>query len=693
MENRREFLKQAVLFGGVLSTAPVSGDVFDRIAGSAENPGDSKLIRFEGESGASFRPLDRVELKELPGCNIYVMDGKGAIYIRGEARGPFQFTAGGALGTQFILLTDRKNRYLDSAAFLLEARTGIDDEGGFYHALLDTLYYSMIKEFGIVNKARIGGKYYSYFVSWLRDHTHTMKGMKYFYPELKSAVDLYADYQREDGMIWDNITPRDALPNEWQRRFSYGYFIKLIDDSRYELKRIPVENDVEYLFLEAIYFTWKATGDDQWMQSLLDKAVKAVDYSMTSPYRWSEKYRLLKRGYTIDTWDFQSSFDVARSGDPMVIRLDKTEFGIMYGDNTGMAAGLVFLSEMLASAGRNEEAEKYRRLSGELMERLDRLSWNGEFYTHHIPEDPSVERDFGTDTSRQVSLSNAYSINRTIRHEQAVAIIRTYQRLRKEMPATSPGEWYTIYPPFEHGFGDHNAKWEYMNGGVISIVSGELAHGAFEHGFEDYGVDILKRVKHLAGTTGDYLHCTYKGAMPEIPKRSFTPLTLKDLANTDTSGSGATGVPGWTGEGKNDLHEFPSGKQTFEGIPFDLTDPARNGRKACLGISWDAPYARSASLIGEGNGLIGVYPPDPGKCQFPGGKIHPSLFRREPLRHVYAGQPHRQLVVPVVASPGQRQDPYGHRMAGHQCDMPQCRCLPHRYRQSASGKNHPGAGI
>ncbi|HYW96494.1 MAG TPA: hypothetical protein VE870_12950, partial [Bacteroidales bacterium] len=288
---------------------------------------------------------------------------------------------------------------------------------------------------------------------------------------------------------------------------------------------------------------------------------------------------------------------------------------------TGMAASLKYLAEMLDYAGRPSDSKKYSTLSDELKSRLDDLSWNGEFYTHHVPENPSIERDFGVDTARQVSLSNAYSINRTTTHKQARAIIKTYQRLRHEMPESSPGEWYTIYPPFENGFGDHNGKWEYMNGGVISIVAGELAHGAFEHGFEEYGVDILKRVKHLSEKTGDYLHCTYKGAMPEMPKRSFTTISLQDIANTDTSGTGAKGVPGWTGEGDNDMHEFPAGKQLFKDIPFNLVDPALNGRKACLGISWDDGYARKSVLPVNAKAESLYLLQTMGKGGFPAGKL------------------------------------------------------------------------
>ena len=83
--------------------------------------------------------------------------------------------------------------------------------------------------------------------------------------------------------------------------------------------------------------------------------------------------------------------------------------------------------------------------------------------------------------SSQVSLSNAYALNRGISGEKCASIIKTYQRIRREMPPTSPGEFYGIYPPFERDFtqNDPGLVWEYCNGGVLTMVAGELALGAF----------------------------------------------------------------------------------------------------------------------------------------------------------------------------------------------------------------------
>jgi hypothetical protein len=229
-------------------------------------------------------------------------------------------------------------------------------------------------------------------------------------------------------------------------------------------------------------------------------------------------------------------------------------------------------------------------------QRLNELSWNGKFFTHHIREDRNHKSDFGVDESTQVSLSNAYSLNRGISHEQCVAIIKTYQSIKKRLPDGSPGEWYTIYPPFQKGFGGHSDMWQYMNASVTPIVAGELAHGAFQHGFESYGVDILHRLIALGKEHGGTFHSSYTGAMPTPKKRNFWPLDIAEVANADTHGKGAPGVAGWTGEGENDLHEMPTGRQTLAGIEWQIPDPAENGRRACIGVSTRPEYSRQVEI-------------------------------------------------------------------------------------------------
>ncbi|MGW8315760.1 MAG: hypothetical protein ACWGNV_09185 [Bacteroidales bacterium] len=604
-EPRRQFLKKFIWMGGIgaAGSAPVHAAI--QWLREEAPPGNGDFLSVSPDpTERPFRPLERIVLESSQPGTVLLFDGNNREFLRREWQGdPLEVPVGGGPGNQLILLLDRKSRPVDFATLRMECRTSVGDGSGRFSTLLDHLYFTMTNEWereaGVV---RYNGKFYHQFVGWIRDHVHTLKGMKYFYPVLKSGIDLYADSQREDGMIWDNYNKRPEEGDYWEQRFDYGGFVRVADQGTREFRRIPVENDVEYLFIEGLYYTWKATGDDRWMKGHLDRALKALEYSMSDPYRWSEKYRLLKRGYTIDTWDFQNDEDAGISAgpdhmaDPMVIRLPYTRFGIMFGDNTGMSAGCRYLAEMLDLAGREEEAVRVRSIGEGIMERLDALSWNGSFYTHHVPEDETVERDLGVDEKSQVSLSNAYSINRLLPHDHVVSVIRTYQGIQERMPDTSPGEWYTIYPPFGKGFGSHNTLWSYMNGGVTTIVAGELAHGAFEHGFEEYGVEILERLLKLSERSHGYLHCTYRGAMEPPPERTFRSVSLTGVANTDFTGNTVEGVAGWTGEGENDLHEFPTGHQVFDEIPFEVIDPAENGRKACLGLSGAAPYAQEAGL-------------------------------------------------------------------------------------------------
>lgn len=551
------------------------------------------MMQIDGwRNGERLQPLQRVTVSGAAGGAVSVRDGRGREYFRGPDSDPLEFTVGGALGYHTVALEDDRGRVCETLTFRVDAETQLHDEGGRFGELLQMLLYTMISEFGEAHSVRWRGRIYHFFICWLRDHVHVLKGMKYFYPTLKDAIDLYRESQREDGMIWDNVYPRTPEANYWDTRFAEGGFIRPFDDYTAEFKRIPVENDVEYLFVEGLYYTWKATGDDGWMADSLDAAVRAYEYSVTDPYRWSEKYRLLKRGHTIDTWDFQDEPDCTVAGDAMGVEPGQTHFGVMFGDNTGYAAGCRQLAEMLAHVGRDEEAGRYQERGREIKQRLDALAWNGRFYTHHVREDDDWRPDLGVDERTQLSLSNAYSLNRGLTHDQCVAIIRTYQRLQETLPEGSPGEWYTIYPPFPKGYGGHNGLWQYMNGGVTPIVAGELAHGAFEHGFEAYAVDILHRLFDLAQAHGGKFHSAYTGAFPSTAPRQWTPLDIAAQANISLDGEGAPGVPGWTGEGDNDLHEMPTGDLELVGVPFHLPDPETNGRRSAIGLRWTEDYAQ-----------------------------------------------------------------------------------------------------
>ena len=603
MTSRRSFLKSSTL----LSIAIAGGMESTLLAAEKESTDkgfcNGKHLRMDRELlDAPAKPLDTLSLKSDKRGVVQIFDGKGERYFSAAMpENGITFSVGGSLGTHFALLTDKKGKILDLLAFNVDTRTSICEPTGEFESLDRLLFATFSKSYGNGTIVKYNKKFYQYFSSWFQDHMYIMYARRYYTGNLKSGIDLYFDGQREDGMFHDNYKHPNDPHSYWKRRFDYGNFVKVPDDPTDTalFVRVPVENIAEFSMIEGTYFTWKAEADDQWMFGKLDGLIKGVDYITSDPYRWNKKYRLIRKGYAIDLWDFQNVYDSARvGGDIMRVELDKSEFGINYADNCRMAYSCKLLGEMLRRADRIADAERIEAIGKGLQERIDALSWNGEFYRHWVPEHPEVQRDFGgVDESRQVTLSNAWLLNRGLPQEKGSAIIRTYQRIRKEMPKSSPGEFYMCYPPFPKGWGNGpHAQWYYMNGGVSPIQAGALALGAFQYGFDFYGVDILRRVALLPKLTGGKLQGGYRGAMPEKPKRSFETIDLKEVVYVNFSSKKLPGVPGFLGEGVDHIDSIPRGRQLFSDIPFDIVDPAANGGKGCIVLADLDSYKKTVDV-------------------------------------------------------------------------------------------------
>jgi len=75
-------------------------------------------------------------------------------------------------------------------------------------------------------------------------------------------------------------------------------------------------------------------------------------------------------------------------------------------------------------------------------------------------------------------------------------------------------------------FGDERlVGGAYCNGGIMPLVGGELARAAFDHGFEAYGVDILRRYFALASEKGESYLWYFRTAprAARRPARARTP--------------------------------------------------------------------------------------------------------------------------------------------------------------------------
>lgn len=351
---------------------------------------------------------------------------------------------------------------------------------------------------------------------WIRDHSDIVRAGRYFEADVQSSVSCFADQQNASGRIYDYVTTEPSTEREnWEKWV-----------------RVPVEADVEYRFVKAAFLAWQATGDEIWIQALLPALDRALTYCMRHPWRWDTEHGLIKRAYTIDTWDF----DYTAGHSPWLNFqiTDDTFWGLMHGDSSGFYEAARLLSLLYQQDGQADQAAHWHQIAEKTREQANTLLFNGAFYTHFYKLTPVTIP--GLDEASQLSLSNPMAINRGLAtHDMAAAILRTYQQRKQTTGAFA--EWFSIDPPFPDGaFGDDKlVGGAYCNGGIMPLVGGELAHAAFSHGFETYGVDILQTYRCMIADTGE----TYLWYFPDGTPSSVDTSTSPEAMPTDGWGSSA----------------------------------------------------------------------------------------------------------------------------------------------------------
>ena len=321
---------------------------------------------------------------------------------------------------------------------------------------------------------------------WIRDHSDMMRAFRHFERDLTSAVQHFGETQAESGRIFDYFTTFPEKPPSERENWT-------------KYVRVPVEADVEFRFVKAAYLAWQASGDDAWMRRMLPRMEKALAYVTAHPWYWDAEHGLVKRAYTIDTWDF--AYTAGRHEWLQFQITDDTYWGIFHGDNSGYYEAFRIMAALWRRSGETARADWWDARAAALCGNLNRTCWNGRFYTHFVKLTPVVIP--GVDEAAQLSLSNPMDINRGVAsHAQAASILREYQRRRDEGRAFA--EWFSIDPPFPDGvFGDDRlVGGAYCNGGIMPLAGGELARAAFDHGFEAYGADILRRYYELVSKAG-----------------------------------------------------------------------------------------------------------------------------------------------------------------------------------------------
>ena len=358
---------------------------------------------------------------------------------------------------------------------------------------------------------------------WIRDHSDMMRGFRYFEPDVTSAVQHFADTQSASGRIFDYVTTfPEKLPSERENWTKYV--------------RVPVEADVEYRLVKGVFLAWQASGDDEWARRLLPCLEKALAYIRGHRWYWDDgpgagEARLHHRHVGLRVHRRPSRLAAVPDHRRHLLghharRQQRVLRGVPAAGRSCMA-GSTARDDRCAAWDARAPADLARA-------HLNETCWNGRFYTHFVKTTPCTID--GVDEAAQLSLSNPMDINRGVAsHEQAVSILQEYRRRGAESGAFA--EWFSIDPPFPDGiFGDERlVRGAYCNGGIMPLVGAELARAAFDHGFEDYGVDILRRYHRLVSTTGESYLWYFPDGSPSTVETSTSP----DALPTDGWGSSA----------------------------------------------------------------------------------------------------------------------------------------------------------
>ena len=353
---------------------------------------------------------------------------------------------------------------------------------------------------------------------WIRDYSDMIRGFRYFESDLKSTVQHFADTQSANGRIFDYFTTfPEKLPCEKENWTKYV--------------RVPVEADVEYRFIKAAWLSWQASGDDDFIRKLIPNFERALSYIMTGWY-WDKEKFLIKRPYTIDTWDF--SYTAGRH-QWLNFRIDDDTFwGYMHGDNSGYYEAFRIMGFLYDYFGEKSNSEKWNERAVMIRNSLNNHCWNGSYYTHFVKITPLIIP--GVDEDSQLSLSNPMDINRGVTTSvMARSILSEYRKRKAESGAFA--EWFSIDPPFPAGiFGDEKLiEGAYCNGGIMPLVGGELAMASFENGFEKEGVEILRQYYEMISSSNE----SYLWYFPDGTPSSVETSTSPEATPADGWGSSA----------------------------------------------------------------------------------------------------------------------------------------------------------
>src|ERR1035437_9606030 len=80
-------------------------------------------------------------------------------------------------------------------------------------------------------------------------------------------------------------------------------------------------------------------------------------------------------------------------------------------------------------------------------------------------------------------------------------------------------------------------------------------------------------------------------ARPEAPES-----TTRARQPRSSHGKNAAGVPLWSTQAELNLADLPTGTHEFQGVPFEVLNPAQSPFRSCIVLSRQSPYPQSLTV-------------------------------------------------------------------------------------------------
>jgi hypothetical protein len=341
----------------------------------------------------------------------------------------------------------------------------------------------------------------------LHEQTAALNAGVYFDHNVTAALDVFLQSPMPDGALYDLIRPLAPLTAPNLKPTANGgaqeaakpatppgqsfcppsrlCFDDLIRSLHFE-RPDAVPNSESYAAIAA-YRVWQATGNDEWILTRLPILERGLDTLFLHPHRWSTEAQLPKRPFTLDDWPIAWADPRRRNAPPG----PHTKWCIHPGDAARLFEACSTLTLLCEHFNIEDKATRWRDRAAKLQAQLAEVAWQGRYFTHQVHLSPIALE--GIDENAQLAACNAFLINSGIAtQEQCAWILQEYANRSK-----GGLEWWSIEPPYPAEVFDV-PPGNGPNGGIWPLVGGELSRAALSHGFEAYGIGILRRYHELA---------------------------------------------------------------------------------------------------------------------------------------------------------------------------------------------------